>query len=235
MCQEVFQIVQSMDLKSVELQLALQCAPLITNIKISNLLIISRESEDALRVVLKKTGISYFRLLRSETKTTFLLFRREPLEDYLARREVRRLLHKLGYEDLSLGTVLRTFQLRYKAYMEQEQGEAAEQIPDTGSENAQKEKKTGMVQPVEFPHEMGLLLGYPVLDVEGFIRYEGENFLYSGYWKVYDDVDSKKRLFKKYEEAKETLIQLLANEIEMRLIIEMYREDTYVETVRRYA
>ncbi len=233
MCQEVFQIVQSMDLKSVELQLALQCAPLITNIKISNLLIISRESEDALRVVLKKTGISYFRLLRSETKTTFLLFRREPLEDYLAGREVRRLLHKLGYEDLSLGTVLRMFQLRYKAYMEQ--GEDAEQISDNGSENGRREKKTGMVQPVEFPHEMGLLLGYPVLDVEGFIRHEGENFLYSGYWKVYDDVDSKKRLFKKYEEAKETLIQLLANEIEMRLIIEMYREDTYVETVRRYA
>lgn len=29
MCQEVFQIAMSMDLKSVEMQLALQCAPLI--------------------------------------------------------------------------------------------------------------------------------------------------------------------------------------------------------------
>ena len=34
MCQEVFQIAMSMDLKSVEMQLALQCAPLITGARI---------------------------------------------------------------------------------------------------------------------------------------------------------------------------------------------------------
>ena len=40
MCQEVFQIAMSMDLKSVEMQLALQCAPLITGARISNMLMI---------------------------------------------------------------------------------------------------------------------------------------------------------------------------------------------------
>lgn len=40
----------------------------------------------------------------------------------------------------------------------------------------------------DFPHEMGILLGYPVEDVEGFIINNGKNELYTGYWKVYDNL-----------------------------------------------
>lgn len=198
MCQEVFQIVQNMDLKSVELQLALQCAPLITGIKISNLLILPRENENAVRVLLWKTGISYFRLLQNTEKVTYLLFRRSPLEEYLLKQEVREILREHGYGDFSLGGILRTFQSRYRDYME----------------------KAGI-----FPHEMGLLLGYPVEDVKGFIQHEGKDFLYSGYWKVYENVPEKKRLFRKYEDAKETLIQLIANDIDIRLILEIFQEE----------
>lgn len=36
MSREIFEIVQGMDLKNIETQLALQCAPLITGLKISN-------------------------------------------------------------------------------------------------------------------------------------------------------------------------------------------------------
>ena len=49
MTQEVFRIVRGMDLKSIETQLALQCAPLITGIKISNLLIVPKEMEPLVR------------------------------------------------------------------------------------------------------------------------------------------------------------------------------------------
>ena len=45
MSQEVFELVQGMDLKSIETQIALQCAPLISGLKVSNLLIISAEDE----------------------------------------------------------------------------------------------------------------------------------------------------------------------------------------------
>ena len=61
-----------------------------------------------------------------------------------------------------------------------------------------------------FPHEMGLLLGYPPEDVKGFIRNQGKNYLYSGYWKVYDRPHEKIRLFQKYEHSREKLIQLLS-------------------------
>ena len=36
-----------------------------------------------------------------------------------------------------------------------------------------------------FPHEIGVFLGYPLMDVIGFIRYGGKNYTCSGYWKSY--------------------------------------------------
>lgn len=36
-----------------------------------------------------------------------------------------------------------------------------------------------------FPHEIGLFLGYPLHDVKGFIDNKGENACCCGCWKVY--------------------------------------------------
>lgn len=38
-----------------------------------------------------------------------------------------------------------------------------------------------------FPHEIGIFLGYPLEDVQGFITNRGRDALCSGYWKVYSD------------------------------------------------
>ena len=40
----------------------------------------------------------------------------------------------------------------------------------------------------DFPHEVGLFLGYPPADVDGFMHRKHDCKL-SGIWKVYDDVD----------------------------------------------
>ncbi len=34
------------------------------------------------------------------------------------------------------------------------------------------------------PHEIGIFLGYPLADVKSFIKHNGKNSLYTGYWKV---------------------------------------------------
>lgn len=39
----------------------------------------------------------------------------------------------------------------------------------------------------DFPHEIGIFLGYPLEDVEGFIRNRGQNFTCCGCWKSYGD------------------------------------------------
>ena len=39
----------------------------------------------------------------------------------------------------------------------------------------------------EFPHEIGVFLGYPLTDVVGFIENQGRNFTCCGCWKAYGD------------------------------------------------
>ncbi|WP_390440152.1 DUF3793 family protein [Lactonifactor longoviformis] len=50
-----------------------------------------------------------------------------------------------------------------------------------------------------FPHEIGLFLGYPIHDVEGFIEHGGKNCRMCGCWKVYCEEESARRTFALYE------------------------------------
>lgn len=49
----------------------------------------------------------------------------------------------------------------------------------------------------DFPHEIGLFLGYPPEDVDGFIHRKGEAKC-GGLWKVYGDVEKAQRTFARY-------------------------------------
>lgn len=51
----------------------------------------------------------------------------------------------------------------------------------------------------DFPHEVGLFLGYPAGDVDGFIRLGARRAKYVGTWKVYGDVASAQRRFDLYK------------------------------------
>lgn len=59
-----------------------------------------------------------------------------------------------------------------------------------------------------FPHEIGLFLGYPEEDVQGFIENQGKNCKCCGCWKVYcNECDAQKMFckFKKCETVYESL------------------------------
>ncbi len=51
----------------------------------------------------------------------------------------------------------------------------------------------------EFPHEIGLFLGYPPEDVHGFIENRPGSCKCVGCWKVYKDVDTAIKTFEKYK------------------------------------
>lgn len=54
----------------------------------------------------------------------------------------------------------------------------------------------------EFPHEIGVFLGYPLEDVVGFMEHRGENCKLCGCWKVYGNVEQAKRTFANYEKCR---------------------------------
>ncbi len=54
----------------------------------------------------------------------------------------------------------------------------------------------------DFPHEIGLFLGYPPEDVEGFIRNNGKGEKLTGTWKVYGNEESAKTMFDRFKQCK---------------------------------
>lgn len=61
-----------------------------------------------------------------------------------------------------------------------------------------------------FPHEIGLFLGYPPEDVEGFRRDGGRGCKCSGSWKVYGDVEQAQKRFDSFHRCRQALTKKLA-------------------------
>ena len=56
-----------------------------------------------------------------------------------------------------------------------------------------------LVRSENFPHEIGVFLGYPLTDVLGFIRNSGKNYTCAGYWKSYSgNAERAKKGFEAY-------------------------------------
>lgn len=55
----------------------------------------------------------------------------------------------------------------------------------------------------EFPHEIGLFLGYPAEDVCGFMEHRDCGLKCVGYWKVYGDEITAQKTFERYRKCSE--------------------------------
>lgn len=181
MSDETFSIMRKLDLGGAEIQAALQCAPVLTGLKISNLLQVDKNQKNEVFRLFEGTPISCHLLYECERRIAVLLYRKNGLSAYLEREDVRDLMRTFGYYDMELNELLKHVTVRYQAYVEERDG---------------------------FPHEIGLLFGYPPEDVTGFIENNGKNFLHSGYWKVYANPERAKKIFAAYDRAKEAAIHM---------------------------
>ena len=59
----------------------------------------------------------------------------------------------------------------------------------------------------DFPHEVGLFLGYPLCDVLGFINNCGRDCRFCGCWKVYENEHQTKEQFIKFKECRRELLK----------------------------
>ena len=60
----------------------------------------------------------------------------------------------------------------------------------------------------EFPHEIGVFLGYPLRDVIGFIKNHGRNFTCCGFWKSYGDPAEMQVCFACYRRCIQTYVAM---------------------------
>lgn len=164
--------------------LAFHCAPALAGIKAANLVSCPRQLvEDPEELVaqygrtLGSRGIHLRILCRCPKGTLILVYREDRLARCLARPAAVRLLVQAGYPE---GTV--------------------EELLDHLSRRMARRQGT-------FPHEIGLFLDYPPVDVIGFLRHGGKGCKLCGHWKVYGDAESARRQFQRYDRCRAALTQ----------------------------
>lgn len=178
-----------------ETKIILECAPLILGLRLANIINITRAEFINLKKIFFNSDLSFYVILTTKDKLSLLVYRRNTLSEYFSQPKTKELLEKFGYDTGNMYEMMYTFSLRYKKYINKK---------------------------ADFPHEMGLFLGYPVEDVEGYINNDGKNSLAVGYWKVYEDVNEKIKLFEKFEDAKKKLIYLVYRGMNINEIVRMF-------------
>ena len=159
---------------------ASHCAPVLKGIKISNIMTAERGTWKRLVRSLKGSNILCVLLSAQGGREVLLLYRYEKLREHLMKEQVRKFLESQGYDDIRVPAVITRLRKQYAEYVRNRQG---------------------------FPHELGVILEYPVEDVKGFIENRGKNCLLEKYWKVYHHREKAEKIFAWYDEARELAME----------------------------
>lgn len=164
---------------SVELRLIIQNAAVLKGKRISGMLFLNDKELARISMKLHNTNISLIILCTCKKRHLVMVYRAKELEEHLRSKEVSDYLREFGYRgDDFISNLIRLHQRMNGFY------------------NKMK----------EFPHEVGVFLGYPICDIKGFLENKGERYLHSGYWKIYGNLEETRKKFLSYDEARETAI-----------------------------
>ncbi len=162
-------------MERLRFQLVLQCAPFFKGLKSACAVSLGKAACSGIRDILSGTGVEHRILAERDERCLVFFYRERELEQCLSEQERRVFLADCGYEVCGIALILGRLSERMRGYF---------------------------CGKMEFPHEMGVILGYPVEDVRCFIRENGRNSLFGGYWKVYHNPCRAKMTFDVYDKAK---------------------------------
>lgn len=118
------------------------------------------------------------------------VYRPQALEAYLRDPRASTTLAQLGYDTTSLENGLRML---------------GEQLQSMREPNRTRSRTNSSTCPCTkrgcnsgFPHELGFFLGYPYEDVTGFIEHHGRDYLATGPWKVYANLEGALATFERF-------------------------------------
>ncbi len=154
------------------------CALTLSSLKTASLFTIKFESEQALKADIVFWNKKFF---HSGVKLTLLKIEKNSALVYVYRQDM------LAYDivDTTANNLLSQFGYE-----------------NLDVDSAIKKLSQRLLEHNEFPHEIGLFLGYPPKDVEGFICNKGRNCNLCKYWKVYANADEALITFAKFDKCK---------------------------------
>lgn len=144
--------------------------------------------------LLGDSGLRMSWLARRTCGMTMLVWRPALVARVLEDPESRALARELGLPDDDAEALVRAVVGRLRAYYA---GRAA------------------------FPHEVGLVLGFPAGDVRGFLADGGRGALSCGRWRVYGDVEAARARFDEYERQERRCKRLYAEGVPVRELLRM--------------
>lgn len=161
--------------------LARHSAPSLLGIKPANLFSV-KNADDDIRLKIgrfnklaNQKGLKIRIMCQCEDKILIMLYNKKLMENQLKDAKRRSLLRKYGYDD-------------------------ADCVDKLLSHLSTRIRKSS-----GFPHEIGIFLGYPIEDIEGFINNKGDGCKFSGYWKVYSNEENTRKLFDNYTKCRKYL------------------------------
>ncbi len=163
-------------MNSIDYIIGFHCAPAIRGIKLSNLVSIPRHMNEQIQFILteynkqfNEKGLFFYELCRCKERRLILVFREQQLTTYLHQLKTMAFLKSYGYMS-SMSLI-----------------ECLEHL------------RNRMESSIDFPHEIGIFLGYPLEDVQAFILHKGAKYQVCGEWKVYTDRVGAERSFVCYK------------------------------------
>lgn len=172
---------------SFEKLLILHCSPTLASIKTASLFSFHYENETDL-----KEHVNYWNCQMREKGVCLTIMRNRNKKALIYVYRISELEKILGDKNI------RSFLNRY-GYRGLSRDRALERL------QKRLEQQEG------FPHEIGIFLGYPLEDVVGFIYNEGKNFLLSGLWKVYGNLEETRRTFGRLKKCTDIYLRMWNN------------------------
>lgn len=183
--------------EKLDFLLAQHCAPTLAGLKAASMVALPGKSMKELGEFFRSydqcfacKGLKVMELRQQKEHVLLLIYRPVVLARLLRRPLAREILQECGYPEQASLEELLAF-LRQRMQV----GE-------------------------EFPHEIGLFLGYPPGDVAGFIKYKGQKFRHCGFWKVYDNEKAVRRLFQCYDNCIRQACKGLENGVSLQAMIQ---------------
>ncbi len=191
MSDDIFNMREDKIASYVIFTLANSCMPTLLKTKPSSLISFHKkyiEDPGSFFEVLKQESgqfkCSYNVLYENETTYYVIIYYTELLKEVLSRHCNNIILKENGYlngkENFDYN--LLNFKVRFQ--------------------NFKENKNSG------FPHEAGIFLGYPIIDVEEFIKNKGKNYMLCGCWKVYHNVEEAGKTFELFRKLREEAMEL---------------------------
>lgn len=169
----------------IEKKLAFHTAPSLLGIKCANLVSVNRDKYDILSYAdifnskACSKGLKMKILCTCKDKNLVMIYNEKLMKIQLENKKTREFLLRYGYST------------------------------DLNIEKCLERLADRITRNDDFPHEIGIFLGYPIEDVKGFILNKGNNYKICGYWKVYSNEENAKRTFENYNKCRKFLYNKL--------------------------